>query len=105
MRGTLAATRVWIVVTCSAVTDYVLTRANLGEAVTRPGAVERRLVIDLGLPRNVDPAVADRVTTRWYPGFGHSDYFTPGDRFERSMRIVTTPAAEAPAAPAEKAAP
>jgi len=48
-----------LVVTCSAVTDYVLTRPILAEAVALPGAVERRLVIDLGLPRNVDPAVAE----------------------------------------------
>ena len=48
-----------LVVTCSAVTDYVLTRPILAEAVALPGAVERRLVIDLGLPRNVDPTVAE----------------------------------------------
>ncbi|MGN7799937.1 glutamyl-tRNA reductase [Leifsonia sp. 22587] len=48
-----------LVVTCSAVTDYVLTRSVLAEALTRPGALERRLVIDLGLPRNVDPAVSE----------------------------------------------
>jgi glutamyl-tRNA reductase len=48
-----------LVVTCSAVTDYVLTRPLLDEAVQLPGAVERRLVVDLGLPRNVDPAVAE----------------------------------------------
>jgi glutamyl-tRNA reductase len=48
-----------LVVTCSAVTDYVLTEPLLAEAVARPGAAERRLVIDLGLPRNVDPAVAE----------------------------------------------
>jgi glutamyl-tRNA reductase len=45
-----------IVVTCSAATDPILTRAQLAEA-SRGGAVERRLIIDLGLPRNVDPAV------------------------------------------------
>jgi len=48
-----------LVVTCSAVTDYVLTEPMLAEAVALPGAAERRLVIDLGLPRNVDPAVAE----------------------------------------------
>ncbi|WP_285114658.1 glutamyl-tRNA reductase [Leifsonia sp. fls2-241-R2A-40a] len=48
-----------LVVTCSAVTDYILTRPIVAEATARPGAVERRLVIDLGLPRNVDPAVAE----------------------------------------------
>lgn len=46
-----------IVVTCSAATDPILTRAQLAEASTRDGAVERRLIVDLGLPRNVDPAV------------------------------------------------
>jgi glutamyl-tRNA reductase len=48
-----------LVLTCSAVTDYVLTRSLFAEALARPDAVERRLVIDLGLPRNVDPAVAE----------------------------------------------
>nr|WP_246298344.1 glutamyl-tRNA reductase [Leifsonia soli] len=48
-----------LVVTCSAVTDYVLTRPLLAEAVARPDATERRLVVDLGLPRNVDPAVGE----------------------------------------------
>lgn len=48
-----------LVVTCSAVTDYVLTRPLLAEAVDRPDAAERRLVVDLGLPRNVDPAVGE----------------------------------------------
>ncbi|WP_374008764.1 glutamyl-tRNA reductase [Leifsonia sp. LS-T14] len=48
-----------LVVTCSAVTDYVLTRPLLAEALALPQALERRLVVDLGLPRNVDPAVAE----------------------------------------------
>ena len=48
-----------LVVTCSAVTDYVLTRPLLTQALALRGALERRLVIDLGLPRNVDPAVAE----------------------------------------------
>lgn len=48
-----------IVLTCSAVTDYVLTRPLFAEALAMPGALARRLVIDLGLPRNVDPAVAE----------------------------------------------
>lgn len=48
-----------LVVTCSAVTDYVLTPSLLAEALRRPDARERRLVVDLGLPRNVDPAVAE----------------------------------------------
>jgi glutamyl-tRNA reductase len=48
-----------LVVTCSAATDHILTQAQLAEAIARPDALERRLVIDLGLPRNVDPAVAE----------------------------------------------
>jgi glutamyl-tRNA reductase len=48
-----------LVVTCSAVIDHVVTRDLMAEALGLPGAVERRLVIDLGLPRNVDPVVAE----------------------------------------------
>ncbi|GAA4137728.1 glutamyl-tRNA reductase [Leifsonia shinshuensis] len=48
-----------LVVTCSAVTDHVITRTLLADAIAAPDAAERRLVIDLGLPRNVDPAVAE----------------------------------------------
>ncbi|MEY9952006.1 glutamyl-tRNA reductase [Leifsonia sp. EB34] len=48
-----------LVVTCSAVTDHVITRTLLADAIAAPNAAERRLVIDLGLPRNVDPAVAE----------------------------------------------
>ncbi|WP_426625966.1 glutamyl-tRNA reductase [Leifsonia sp. McL0607] len=48
-----------LLVTCSAVTDHVVTRDLLAEALGLPGAAERRLVIDLGLPRNVEPAVAE----------------------------------------------
>jgi glutamyl-tRNA reductase len=48
-----------LVVTCSAVTDYVLTRPIVAEALALPGALERRLIIDLGLPRNVDPQAAE----------------------------------------------
>jgi glutamyl-tRNA reductase len=40
------------------VTDHVVTVPLLSEALALPGAVERRLVVDLGLPRNVDPAAA-----------------------------------------------
>ncbi|WP_158867551.1 glutamyl-tRNA reductase [Leifsonia sp. AG29] len=47
-----------LVVTCSAVTDHVVTVPLLSDALGLPGAVERRLIVDLGLPRNVDPAVA-----------------------------------------------
>lgn len=48
-----------LVVTCSAVTDHVITRELLVEALRLPGPAGRRLVIDLGLPRNVEPAVAE----------------------------------------------
>jgi glutamyl-tRNA reductase len=48
-----------LVVTCSAVTDHVITRTLLADAIAAPEAAARRLVIDLGLPRNVDPAVAE----------------------------------------------
>ncbi|HEV7811548.1 MAG TPA: glutamyl-tRNA reductase [Leifsonia sp.] len=48
-----------IVVTCSAATDPILTRGQLADALATPGAVERRLIVDLGLPRNVAPAVTE----------------------------------------------
>ena len=54
-----ALARADLVVTCTTVTDYVLTRDLLAEAMEQPGAAERRLIVDLGLPRNVDPAVAE----------------------------------------------
>jgi len=47
-----------VVITCSTAETVVLDPAHLVSAAGLPGAVERRLVIDLGLPRNVDPAVA-----------------------------------------------
>ncbi|UAJ79662.1 glutamyl-tRNA reductase [Leifsonia sp. ZF2019] len=54
-----ALARADLVVTCTTVTDYVLTRELLADALAQPGAAERRLVVDLGLPRNVDPTVAE----------------------------------------------
>ena len=57
MVGALATSD--LVVTCTAVADHVITRPLLAEALARPDALERRLVVDLGLPRNVDPAVAE----------------------------------------------
>lgn len=48
-----------LVVTCTTVTDYALTRDQVAAALHRDDARPRRLVIDLGLPRNVDPAVAE----------------------------------------------
>ncbi|WP_044440736.1 glutamyl-tRNA reductase [Agreia bicolorata] len=47
-----------VIVTCSTAPTVVLTAEQLVAAADIAGAVERRLVIDLGLPRNVDPAVA-----------------------------------------------
>jgi glutamyl-tRNA reductase len=47
-----------IVVTCTVAPGVVLDRAQLIEAASRENALERRLIIDLGLPRNVDPDVA-----------------------------------------------
>jgi glutamyl-tRNA reductase len=47
-----------VIVTCSTAPTVVLTAEQLTAATDVAGAVERRLVIDLGLPRNVDPAVA-----------------------------------------------
>jgi glutamyl-tRNA reductase len=47
-----------VVVTCSVAPSVVLTAEQLRLAAAEPGARERRLVIDLGLPRNVDPLVA-----------------------------------------------
>ncbi|MGD8168671.1 glutamyl-tRNA reductase [Herbiconiux sp. P16] len=47
-----------VVITCSTAETVVLSAADLAAATALPGAFERRLIIDLGLPRNVDPAVA-----------------------------------------------
>ncbi|QJU55512.1 glutamyl-tRNA reductase [Herbiconiux sp. KACC 21604] len=47
-----------IVITCSTAETVVLDAAHLAAATELPGALARRLVIDLGLPRNVDPGVA-----------------------------------------------
>lgn len=47
-----------LVVTCSIAPSVIVDQAMLRRADALPGAVSRRLVIDLGLPRNVDPDVA-----------------------------------------------
>ncbi|WP_345762925.1 glutamyl-tRNA reductase [Diaminobutyricibacter sp. McL0608] len=47
-----------LVVTCSVAPDIILGVPELQAVIAAPGALPRRLVIDLGLPRNVDPAVA-----------------------------------------------
>jgi glutamyl-tRNA reductase len=46
-----------LIVTCSVAPTVILDRTTLEHAATLPGALPRRLVIDLGLPRNVDPDV------------------------------------------------
>ncbi|TIH33749.1 glutamyl-tRNA reductase [Subtercola vilae] len=45
-----------VVVAASQSPTYVLSAAHFTAAAARPNALERRLVIDLGLPRNIDPA-------------------------------------------------
>ncbi|QAY59398.1 glutamyl-tRNA reductase [Microbacterium protaetiae] len=47
-----------ILVACSVAPTVIVDAAMVEAARNLPGALERRLVIDLGLPRNVDPAVA-----------------------------------------------
>jgi glutamyl-tRNA reductase len=47
-----------LVVTCSVAPSVILDAQTVADAAALPGALERRLIIDLGLPRNVDPAVA-----------------------------------------------
>jgi hypothetical protein len=44
---------------------------------------------DLGRvgPQHIHPKIDSQVVTRWFPGFGHSTYFTPTN-FEKSMRYV-----------------
>ncbi|MEF2976418.1 glutamyl-tRNA reductase [Subtercola sp. YIM 133946] len=54
--GTLASSD--IVVTASQSPTVVLTAAHFAAATAVPDALQRRLVIDLGLPRNVDAAAA-----------------------------------------------
>ena len=47
-----------LVVTCSVAPDIILGVPELEGAAAHPDTLARRLLIDLGLPRNVDPAVA-----------------------------------------------
>ncbi|RFA17410.1 glutamyl-tRNA reductase [Subtercola boreus] len=47
-----------VIVTASQSPVAVLTATHFADAQAAPDALERRLVIDLGLPRNVDPAVS-----------------------------------------------
>ncbi len=54
--GAIAASD--LIVTCSVAPDVILGVPELSAAAATPDALSRRLVIDLGLPRNVDPGVA-----------------------------------------------
>lgn len=47
-----------LVVTCSVAPTVILDADTVARAQAVHGALERRLIVDLGLPRNVDPAVA-----------------------------------------------
>ncbi|HEY5223087.1 MAG TPA: glutamyl-tRNA reductase [Microbacteriaceae bacterium] len=46
-----------LIVTCSVAPTVILDRPTLEAAAQVPGAMQHRLIIDLGLPRNVDPTV------------------------------------------------
>ncbi|HEV7624748.1 MAG TPA: glutamyl-tRNA reductase [Amnibacterium sp.] len=48
-----------IVIACSIATTPILDAARLGRARAAAGAEGRQLVLDLGLPRNIDPDVVD----------------------------------------------
>ena len=47
-----------LVVTCTSTDTYVLDYDRVRNARIAPGSAERLLIVDLGLPRNVDPLVA-----------------------------------------------
>jgi len=47
-----------LVVACSVAPAVILERSVVSSAAERAGSLPRRLIIDLGLPRNVDPGVA-----------------------------------------------
>jgi len=48
-----------LVITCTVSPEIVVTGAIVGEAMAEREDASRLLVVDLGLPRNVEPAVAD----------------------------------------------
>lgn len=56
LEGAVAASD--LVVACTVAPSVVLDVDTVTRAASRPDAASRRLIIDLGLPRNVDPAVA-----------------------------------------------
>ncbi|WP_066079973.1 glutamyl-tRNA reductase [Pseudoclavibacter albus] len=47
-----------LIVTCTNADELVLTQDQLQLARSAPGTVKKQLIIDLGMPRNVDPNVA-----------------------------------------------
>jgi glutamyl-tRNA reductase len=47
-----------VVITCTVAPSIVVGEDAVRAAAVTPGALPRRLIVDLGLPRNVDPAVA-----------------------------------------------
>jgi glutamyl-tRNA reductase len=47
-----------VVITCTVAPSIVVGEDAVRAAAATPGALPRRLIVDLGLPRNVDPAVA-----------------------------------------------
>jgi glutamyl-tRNA reductase len=55
--GRLAAAG--IVIACSIATEPILDAAKLGRARAAAGAHGRQMIVDLGLPRNIDPDVVD----------------------------------------------
>ena len=52
-----------VIVACSVAPQVIMDAAMVDAARGLPGALERRLIIDLGLPRNVDPAVGTLTET------------------------------------------
>jgi glutamyl-tRNA reductase len=52
-----------VVITCTLVRNVVLDARTVAEACAIPGALQRRLIVDLGLPRNVDPDVTGVAQT------------------------------------------
>lgn len=46
-----------LIVTCSVSDEAIIAEEAVISAATVPGALERRLIVDLGMPRNVDPSV------------------------------------------------
>lgn len=47
-----------LIITCSSASDYILTQDIVSATRNRAETLDRHLIIDLGLPRNVDPTLA-----------------------------------------------